>query len=238
MRWSFAHMQLAEGGSVYLRLSTRAIDQPTRELTKVFGQSIISGGYWKKPPKPGAELAIVYCGAVAPEADTAYQQLIGDIPNLGLLSITSPDRLHANWLDAKRMRRRQVSGADSEIERLVCRSLFDEAHPMIVVVRGTSTTPRLRESRGCAAKQNGSGEGSQRTISANAACAALSAASFSATSSSAAADGLPKWPLVRRWPGAWSERFGGWGGASSSSSRRSRDWSISSCELAARGTGP
>lgn len=138
MRWSFEHMQLAEGGSVYLRLSTRPIDQPTREATEVFEESIISGGYWKMPPKPGAELAIVYCGAVAPEADTAYQQLIGDIPDLGLLSITSPDRLHANWLDVKKMRRRQVSGANSEIERLL-RDLAPSAS-LITVIDGHPAT--------------------------------------------------------------------------------------------------
>ena len=30
---------------------------------------IIAGGYWLKPPEPGVELAIVYVGAVAPEAE-------------------------------------------------------------------------------------------------------------------------------------------------------------------------
>ena len=123
---------------MYLRLSTRPIDQPTREATEVFEESIISGGYWKMPPKPGAELAIVFCGAVAPEADTAYQQLIGDIPDLGLLSITSPDRLHANWLDVKKMRRRQVSGANAEIERLL-RDLAPSAS-LITVIDGHPAT--------------------------------------------------------------------------------------------------
>ena len=32
MRWGFEHMQVAEGGSVYLRLSTRPLDQPIRQI--------------------------------------------------------------------------------------------------------------------------------------------------------------------------------------------------------------
>ena len=33
LRWAFEHMQAPDGGSVYLRLSTRQIAQPEREMT-------------------------------------------------------------------------------------------------------------------------------------------------------------------------------------------------------------
>lgn len=94
--WSFAHMQAEGGGAVYLRLSTRPLDQPP-PLDAGQAQGVIKGGYWRVPPAEGAELAIVYAGALAPEADAAFQALQDEIPGLGLLAVTSPDRLHRDW---------------------------------------------------------------------------------------------------------------------------------------------
>ena len=71
LAWAFDYLQRdgdpkdsswlreAHGGSVYLRLSTRALDQPARTMTEPLREAIIAGGYWLKPPGPGAELAIV-----------------------------------------------------------------------------------------------------------------------------------------------------------------------------------
>jgi pyruvate dehydrogenase E1 component len=97
MEWGFAHMQAEEGGSVYLRLSTRPLPQPTQALDTRRKAEIVAGGYWVKPPAPDADLAIAYVGALAPEAVDAYRQLLEDVPGAGLLAITSPDRLHAGW---------------------------------------------------------------------------------------------------------------------------------------------
>src|SRR5690606_23246943 len=69
-----------EGGSVYLRLSTRPLEQPEREIDGVLREQIITGGYWLKPPAEGAELAIVYSGAVAPEALAAWEVLVEEVP--------------------------------------------------------------------------------------------------------------------------------------------------------------
>ena len=98
MRWGFEHMQAPEGGAVYLRLSTRPVDQPERALTPELTRGIVAGAYWAVPPAPGAELAIVYQGALAPEAIAAHQAVLEDIPGAGLLAITSADRLHRDWL--------------------------------------------------------------------------------------------------------------------------------------------
>ncbi|MEO5372863.1 MAG: transketolase [Alphaproteobacteria bacterium] len=113
MRWSFAHMQRDDGGSVYLRLSTRALEQPTRTLDPALEDAMVAGGYWLKPPGAGASLAIVYCGAVAPEAAEAHRQLLEDVPDAGLLAVTSPDRLYAGWTAARRDRE------ISHVERLL-----------------------------------------------------------------------------------------------------------------------
>jgi pyruvate dehydrogenase E1 component len=115
LRWAFEEIQREEGQSVYFRLSTRPIDQPQRTIGPDLAQEIVAGAYWRREPEPGAELAIAYCGAVAPEALAAHQAVAEDIPGAGLLAITSPDRLHRDWLAAR------VGGERSVTERLLAR---------------------------------------------------------------------------------------------------------------------
>lgn len=117
MAWGFRHMQAPpeeDGGSVYLRLSTRPLEQPERKVTPELIDAVTEGAYWLKEPAPGAEIAIAYCGAVAPEAIEAHEALLEDVPGAGLLAVTSPDRLHQRWLEANRTR-----GATSHVEKLL-----------------------------------------------------------------------------------------------------------------------
>ncbi len=117
MLWGFEHMQTADGGSVYLRLSTRPIAQPERDVASI-RDDILAGAYWRVEPQPGAPLAIVYSGAVAPEAYGAHAQILEDIPGAGLLAVTSPDRLHADWregLASTGARRSQAQGLLSRL---------------------------------------------------------------------------------------------------------------------------
>ena len=102
LRWSFDHMQADDGGAVYLRLSTRPLDQPERVLTPQLRSEIIEGGYWLAPPADGAELAVVASGAVLPEAIEAHRQIAEDIPGAGLLVVTSAARLHQAWMRSER----------------------------------------------------------------------------------------------------------------------------------------
>ena len=115
LRWAFEEIQRERGESVYFRLSTRPIDQPQRAMDPDLAEAIVAGGYWLREPAQDAELAIVYCGAVAPEALAAYQALAEDIPGAGLLAITSPDRLHRDWRAAR------ARGDISVAERLLAR---------------------------------------------------------------------------------------------------------------------
>ena len=100
MRWAFDHMQVVEGGSVYLRLTTRVIEQVARENDD-WQSDAVRGGYWLRRPGIGAEAAIVATGAIMPEALAAWQDLQDDIPGLGLLNVTSPDLLHRGWSSAR-----------------------------------------------------------------------------------------------------------------------------------------
>jgi pyruvate dehydrogenase E1 component len=107
MGWGFNHMQRdpGEGGSVYLRLSTRSIEQAQRIMSPELQQGITDGAYWLRKPGPNAELVIAYTGAIAPEAIEATGFIGESRRDIGLLAITSADRLHAGWTAARKLRR-------------------------------------------------------------------------------------------------------------------------------------
>ena len=98
MEWAFDHMQQPDGGSVYLRLSTRSIEQPRRTMDTSLIDAVTDGGYWLREPAPGSDLAIVAMGAVLPEAIAALARIGEETARAGLLVVTSPDRLHRDWL--------------------------------------------------------------------------------------------------------------------------------------------
>jgi pyruvate dehydrogenase E1 component len=149
MRHAFAHMQKPDGSAVWLRLSTRGLAQPERSLDPA---AVIAGGYWAVPPAPGARIAIAYQGPVAPEAMEAFETLREEEPGAGLLAITSPDRLHAGWLAARRARRQGWGAEASAIETLLAPlapgaalvSVLDghpAAHAWMGAVRGQRVVP-------------------------------------------------------------------------------------------------
>jgi len=114
----FRLLQRADGESVYLRLTTRSIAQ-VRRPDESWREGALAGGYWLHAPAPGAAAALVYCGALAPEALAAWEALKDDVPGLGLLAVTSPDLLHRGW-SARRSARWAGGGAGtSHVERLL-----------------------------------------------------------------------------------------------------------------------
>ena len=133
LRWAFAYLQRdgdgepdertwlrdETGGSVYLRLSTRSLDQPKRDIGPGLAQAIIDGAYWLREPGPNAQIVVAYQGAVAPEAIEAVGLMGEDRRDVGLLAVTSADRLNAGWTAAQRARERGLVHAQSHIERLL-----------------------------------------------------------------------------------------------------------------------
>jgi pyruvate dehydrogenase E1 component len=107
------------GGSVYLRLSTRPIEQIKRAMTPALSQAIIDGAYWLREPGPNCQVVVAYAGAVAPEAIAAVGLLAEDRRDVGLLAVTSADRLNAGWTAAQRARERGLVHARSHIEKLL-----------------------------------------------------------------------------------------------------------------------
>lgn len=94
------------GGSVYLRLSTRPLEQPVREMTDTLANDIIQGAYWMRPPTSNTSVMIAYQGVVAPEAIAAAGLLAADRRDVALLAVTSADRLNAGAQAAERARQR------------------------------------------------------------------------------------------------------------------------------------
>ncbi|BBE73902.1 transketolase-like TK C-terminal-containing protein [Oharaeibacter diazotrophicus] len=133
MAWSFDYLQRSgegepderswlrdeTGGSVYLRLTTRPLEQIPRTLDGDLTRAIIDGGYWLRPPEPTCEVAIVYQGALAPEAIEAAGLLAEDRRGVAVLAVTSADRLSAGWHAAERARQRGRATATCHVERLL-----------------------------------------------------------------------------------------------------------------------
>ncbi|MBP02884.1 MAG: transketolase, partial [Rhodospirillaceae bacterium] len=101
LQWGFLHMQKEKGSPLYIRLSTRPIEQPKRKVNSDLSSAIISGAYWEVKPAIDGKLIIAYCGVVANEAKAAFKIIAEDMPGAGLLAITSPDQIYANWTESK-----------------------------------------------------------------------------------------------------------------------------------------
>lgn len=92
------------GGSLYLRLSTRPIEQgPFEQLLRRsdgdrLRADVIQGGYRLREPSRGsAAVVIATCGPVIPEVLEAAEVLEAEgVPSV-VLDLTSPDRLYQEW---------------------------------------------------------------------------------------------------------------------------------------------
>ncbi len=133
MAHAFDRIQAEGGGSTYLRLSTRSLVQPKRE-DDAWRQGAVDGAYWFKAPAAGAKLALVYSGAIAPEALSAFEALLEDEPGAGLLAVTSPDVLHRDWTAAGRSRWTKGAAETSTIERLL--SVLPREAGLVTVLDG------------------------------------------------------------------------------------------------------
>jgi pyruvate dehydrogenase E1 component len=148
MAWSLRHMQAEEGGSVYLRLSTRPLAQPKRDISTDLAAQVVDGAYWLREPAPDAELAIAFTGAVAPEAIEAHAQILEDVPGAGLLAVTSPDRLHEDWrAGMARQRDRKPSHIDGLLAKLAPQAglvTVIDGHPATLSWLGAVRRHRIR----------------------------------------------------------------------------------------------
>ncbi|MEO9527028.1 MAG: 1-deoxy-D-xylulose-5-phosphate synthase N-terminal domain-containing protein [Roseibium sp.] len=133
MEWAFDYLQRdggsdpdertwlrdETGGSVYLRLTTKPLEQPGKRVDDDFRQGAIDGAYWLRKPGPNCEIVIAYQGAVANEAIEAAGRLAETHRDIGVLAVTSADRLNAGWTAAQRCRARGNRQATCHVEKLL-----------------------------------------------------------------------------------------------------------------------
>lgn len=145
MAWAFDYMQRnggtdpdertwlrdETGGSVYLRLSTNPIEQPSKRLDDDFREGAVDGAYWMRKPGPNCEVVIAYQGVIAPEAIKAAGIIGESRRDVGVLAVTSADRLHAGWTAAQRARARGTKQARCHVENLM---MDIPAHCKIITV--------------------------------------------------------------------------------------------------------
>ena len=136
MGWAFRHMQADDGGSVYLRLTTRTLTQIVR-ADDGWQDDALRGGYWLKPPSGAADLAIVFTGAITPEVLEAATLLADDVPGLGLLMVTSPDLLHRGW-SARHAGRWTGANVPSHAEDLLAQLAADAK--LVTIIDGAPST--------------------------------------------------------------------------------------------------
>ncbi len=137
MGHAFRHIQAPDGGSVYLRLTTRAIEQVARDDDD-WKEDALRGGYWLRRPSANAEAAIVFTGALAPEALEAWASMIDDLPGLGLLNVTSPDLLHRGWTAHSAARWAGRPNVPSHVEALL--AALPEKAGLVTIIDGSPST--------------------------------------------------------------------------------------------------
>jgi pyruvate dehydrogenase E1 component len=149
LRFAFEYLQAEDGSSIYLRLSTRPVEQPERTMTPELAATTLAGAYWLREPAPGSELALVGMGAVMSEVLEAADQL-DDLPGLGVLVVTSADRLHEDWRAAQSRRVAADAGGEATLERLLAPLARNAAlitvldgHPATLAWLGSATGRRV-----------------------------------------------------------------------------------------------
>ena len=102
IKYGFEYMQDEQnGGSVYLRLSTKPLDQLPRKMSENLRDNIIKGAYWLRDPGDSPTFIIIYQGVIADEVMKAIQSLGEKHKDLGVLAITSSDILFHEWKNNK-----------------------------------------------------------------------------------------------------------------------------------------
>jgi pyruvate dehydrogenase E1 component len=144
LRWAFEHIQRdgsgaeEQGGSVYLRLSTRGIDQLSRTLDAAHRRDIIAGGYWLAEPAGSTRVVLAYQGAVAPEVIAAAGLMAEDRQGVGVLALTSADRLYTEWRRGQKHRQQGRLSQPSHVETLLARVPRDAV--IVTVIDGYPAT--------------------------------------------------------------------------------------------------
>lgn len=135
-----------DGDSMYLRLSTRPINQaPFEQLAKVRGRDalradVLNGGYRLIEPTTRADVVIAATGPVIPEAVAAAEQLGAEGIDALVLDLTSPDRLYGQWRHSLRTASRLGTAPSDEIHLSTLIARHERRLPIVTLHDAASHT--------------------------------------------------------------------------------------------------
>ena len=129
----------ADGESMYLRLSTRPLDQAPFEAavhrlgTDTARTHVLAGGYRLVEPAEPAQVVLACCGPVVPEVLAAAALLESEgLPTL-VLDLTSPDRLYRQWRLGLRDASRAASTAPGDHHLATLLAPHERRLPIVTV---------------------------------------------------------------------------------------------------------
>ncbi len=137
-------MQTPAGEALYLRLSTKPIDQgPFAAAAALVGDEqlrahIVAGGFrLREPGISDDRVVIAACGAIVPEALAAAALLAEEEGvEATVLCLSSPDRLYRSWQASRAARLKGAAAEASHLERLL--KPAERGLPVVTVIDGAS----------------------------------------------------------------------------------------------------
>ena len=138
-------LQEPEGASVYLRLSTKPIDQqPFVKLVERRGEQgvrddVVRGGVRLRDAAPAStdRVLLATCGAIVPET-LAAAELLADEEGVDatVLLLSSPDRLYHDWQQAQTTALRSEPPRSTHLDTLIAG--HERGLPVVTVIDGSS----------------------------------------------------------------------------------------------------
>ena len=141
---ALGRMQEPDGEALYLRLSTKPIDQtPFADAAGRLGEEhlrsdVVAGGFrLREPGESEDRVVIACCGAIVPEALAAATQLSDEESvEATVLCLSSPDRLYRDW---QASRTEALQGRPPRLSQLESLLRPDERRlPVVTVLDGAS----------------------------------------------------------------------------------------------------
>ncbi len=131
--WALEYIQKKDGSSVYFRLSTKKLTQPERLLTIKNKNDLLDGAYWLYNSDETFDVVILCTGVVIAEVLKCISDLSYDEMNIGVIQVSSPDKLYKDWEDSKKNNK-----GNSHIENMLLS--VDKTIPLISIVDGHSSS--------------------------------------------------------------------------------------------------
>ena len=137
---ALAAMAGPSGGSTYLRLSTRPVDQaPFASARERLGgermrDDVLAGGYrLREPQGQPAAVVLATCGPVVPEVLAAAAALDDEGAPALVLDLTSPDQLYRGWREGLRAAARTARSAADDHHLATLLHPHERALPIVTV---------------------------------------------------------------------------------------------------------